>query len=665
MEENFSKNVRPVLDLVDKLREIGISKEISLPQIAVMGDQSSGKSSVLQSISGIPFPRGSGLVTRCPLELIMKKSTDLQWKAEVSVRWERPEQPAESGIAANIDDLLTRIQALSNVLSESGINGFSRDSIVIRVSSPDSPDLTLIDLPGIVRTSTAGQDAGVIEQVNSLIDHYISQPNTIILAVVPSNQDIATIDILERASHVDTSGIRTVGVLTKPDLIGPGNEEEVLQVLLNKRKPLQLGYTIVKNASQKQLNEQKTSTSSSSSTLSSSYDARKDEDDFFQNHSFFGSYYTSQSQYFGVKQLITKLTKLLITHIKRTLPTMLSDIRSLLSNFRNELTAIGGLEEVIVDVKDMRSVLSKKIAYFNQIVRLSSKGDYRDRKGVLSISNDVRYYGEISKYFKTLQDKILVLRPTTSPTFTPAPSSTTAPASATNSAVEAPPTPATPSNQASSSWKEYSDTTAQTNEKQVLPDPSSSPHFIHTLLDEEMTLQRGRELPGFLSTQVFSSCMVHLIEEWRYSVDECASNVISTASTVISNLSNYLLKEYPILNQHISSVTRNLIDNIGLQLRDSLEQLIIVEQEPFTTQEVLLEVVNSIRFRTFDTVLRQIIDSIDSKSLQDNKYLIEEEIKKKLGKVIYDTFYLCISSLLTDLICLSIFFSFFLSSFDR
>lgn len=66
-------------------------------------------------------------------------------------------------------------------------------------------------------------------------------------AYPPPAQDIATVDILERAQKVDPRGERTIGVLTKPDLIGPGNEDEVLAVLHNVRKPLQLGYVMVKN----------------------------------------------------------------------------------------------------------------------------------------------------------------------------------------------------------------------------------------------------------------------------------------------------------------------------------------------------------------------------------------------------------------------------------
>jgi len=86
-----------------------------------------------------------------------------------------------------------------------------------------------------------GQDASVIGQVNALIANYLKQDRTIVLAVVPANQDIATIDILERARFVDPEGVRTIGVLTKPDLVGPGSEGEVLTVLRNERKPLKLG----------------------------------------------------------------------------------------------------------------------------------------------------------------------------------------------------------------------------------------------------------------------------------------------------------------------------------------------------------------------------------------------------------------------------------------
>jgi len=81
----------------------------------------------------------------------------------------------------------------------------------------------------------------VIQEVNNLINSYLIQERTIILAVLPANQDIATCDILERAAQVDPTGERTIGVLTKPDLVGPGSEDEVIAVLNNVSKPLKLG----------------------------------------------------------------------------------------------------------------------------------------------------------------------------------------------------------------------------------------------------------------------------------------------------------------------------------------------------------------------------------------------------------------------------------------
>jgi interferon-induced GTP-binding protein Mx len=103
---------------------------------------------------------------------------------------------------------------------------------------------------GIIKTNVRGQSSSIIRDVNVLIDRYMQQPHTIILAVVPSNQDVATVEVLERAARFDPQGDRTIGVLTKPDLIDQGAEHEVASVLRNLTKPLQLGYIMVKNRSQ-------------------------------------------------------------------------------------------------------------------------------------------------------------------------------------------------------------------------------------------------------------------------------------------------------------------------------------------------------------------------------------------------------------------------------
>ena len=193
---------------MDKLRAIGIEKDVPIPQIAVMGDQSSGKSSVLEALSGIPFPRGAGLVTKCATELQMKNRQDVSWSAKISLTWNRP-QPSESGVVCSPDEIGPKIAKLSEILLQTrGQNASfeSEHSILIELVSPEVPDLTIIDLPGIVRTTLEGQSKTVVADVDSLLQRYLDQKRTIMLAVIPSNVDMATVDIIERASKADPAG---------------------------------------------------------------------------------------------------------------------------------------------------------------------------------------------------------------------------------------------------------------------------------------------------------------------------------------------------------------------------------------------------------------------------------------------------------------------------
>ncbi|CAM9766895.1 unnamed protein product, partial [Discosporangium mesarthrocarpum] len=162
------RDVRPWLNLVDDLSNLTHDAEISIPQICVMGDQSSGKSSVLEALSGIPFPRGSGLVTRCPIRLSMKRSiSGSRWSAVAYTS----SAPSTSYSASSPEDLTKAwategfvLERLTDKLTKTSSN-FSTESINVKLSAPDVPDLTVVDLPGIIRTSTAGQDPRVISQV--------------------------------------------------------------------------------------------------------------------------------------------------------------------------------------------------------------------------------------------------------------------------------------------------------------------------------------------------------------------------------------------------------------------------------------------------------------------------------------------------------------------
>ncbi|CAM9205003.1 unnamed protein product [Choristocarpus tenellus] len=397
LDEAIEREVRPWLDLVDALRNQGIQDELSLPQIAVMGDQSCGKSSVLEALSGIQFPRGSGLVTRCPVQLIMKRSKPGEkWKGKASVIWHRQtggSQPHGAGEVSSPNLLVGVIEKLMNAVCNGQANGFSTDSINLEISSPDCPDLTLIDLPGIVRTAVKGQSQGVILEVNGLIESYLASERTIILAIVPANQDVATVDILERAKQVDPSGDRTIGVLTKPDLINPGGEGEVLDVLNNLRKPLKLGYVMVKNRNQKQL-----------SKGISLQEAQKEEMEFFRTH---GVFKQVDESLLGVESLTKRLVSLLTVRIKDALPNMKWELQERQAEVQRELVPLN--RSAPQSFSDKLKTLVHLVSEFCRILRSSIKGEYREVS--LNTHPELRIRSVVDRSFREMQHGVASLNP--------------------------------------------------------------------------------------------------------------------------------------------------------------------------------------------------------------------------------------------------------------
>lgn len=559
METRYDSEVRPLLDLIDTLRDIGLQNEISLPQIAVMGDQSSGKSSVLENISRIPFPRGSGLVTKCPTELILSRSAPgSAWKCEVSINW-KDLQPAIAGKVESMEELPKILAELSKNITDDKMRTFSTDSIVVRISSPSSPDLTLIDLPGIVRTATNGQDPAVIEQVNSLINKYIAMENTIILAVVPSNQDVATVDILERAYHVDPTGDRTIGVLTKPDLIGPGSESEALDIVLNKKKPLRLGYIMVKNASQLELNQG-----------ASADELHKREMSFFENHSVFAEHV--HKKLFGVDNLVSSLTTLLVARIRQSLPHIVLDVKRLLAATTEELLQLG--EGSPSDPKEQQAIVMQLITKYSEIVRKSCKGDFQDPDGIMGSKEQFRQHSLMHGSFRQLMENVMKTKPS--------------------------------------------------------PNNAEKVDLVNKI-ENKIASHRGRELPGFINSQVFAEYIIEQVEEWRPIIEECRSHVVENTVRAATSLCSEIIGKYPLLCHEIQKITTELMLESASAIEKKLEEMLEAEETPFTTQEVLLEVVNTIRFRTFDNALRQILDTTNIQSLGKDMNSIREDVERRLG----------------------------------
>uniref|UniRef100_A0A673ZI12 Interferon-induced GTP-binding protein Mx-like n=1 Tax=Salmo trutta TaxID=8032 RepID=A0A673ZI12_SALTR len=350
---SLAEKVRPFIDLVDDMRSIGIDKELPLPAIAVVGDQSSGKSSVLETLAGVALPRGTGIVTRCPLLLQLCNDKAVNWEAVISYGENvfDFDEPSE---------VVKHVEQAQNALTGKGV-GICEDLITLKITSSTVCDLSLIDLPGIARVAVKGQPDDIGAQIKNLILKFIKNKITIILVVVPCNVDIPTTEALKMAQEVDPEGTRTLAILTKPDLIDPGAEKNVLEIVHNKVIILNMGYFIVKCRGQKNIDENMSIT-----------DAIEEELEFFQNHEHFRSLLREEKA--TTKCLATKLSNTLVNEIKKSLPQMSETIKERLGEVKHLLSQIEDRPPPL-EPAEKRKYLIQVITDFNDQITQLSNGD--------------------------------------------------------------------------------------------------------------------------------------------------------------------------------------------------------------------------------------------------------------------------------------------------
>ncbi|NXW76218.1 MX protein, partial [Hirundo rustica] len=369
----YEEKIRPCIDLVDSLRALGIEKDLSLPAIAVIGDQSSGKSSVLEALSGVALPRGNGIVTRCPLELKLKRLPEGQaWQGKISYR----NVTLELQNPSEVDRAIRQAQDIV-----AGTRGaISGQLISLEVRSPDVPDLTLIDLPGIARVAVGDQPKDIGDQIKILLKRIIGCKETVNLVVVPCNVDIATTEALKMAQEVDPTGERTIGILTKPDLVDRGTEEAVVKILRNRVIPLKKGYMIVKCRGQQDIHNKLTLAA-----------AIQQERHFFENHKHFRAIMEEGKA--TIPHLAEKLTNELVQHIIKTMPALESQIRDTLHKTLQDLQRYN---------RGTPQTESEKLFFLTDLIKLFNQEISRSTRGEEQLLGDeVRLFTRIRKEFRT------------------------------------------------------------------------------------------------------------------------------------------------------------------------------------------------------------------------------------------------------------------------
>ncbi|ORE04326.1 hypothetical protein BCV72DRAFT_17356 [Rhizopus microsporus var. microsporus] len=318
-----SQLIKTVNKLQDAFATVGVHNPVDLPQIVVIGSQSSGKSSVLENIVGRDFlPRGTGIVTRRPLVLQLINRAASEADGPDKQEWgEFLHLPGQKFY--DFDKI--REEIVKDTELKTGKNlGISPQPINLRVFSPNVLTLTLVDLPGVTRVPVGDQPKDIEKQIRDMVLKYITKPNAIILAVTAANVDLANSDGLKLAREVDPEGLRTIGVLTKVDLMDQGTD--VIDILAGRIIPLKLGYVPVVNRGQRDIDSKK--------SIAKALDAERE---FFENHPS----YKSKAQYCGTPFLARKLNMILMHHIRNSLPEIKAKIQSALAKYQQELFQLG------------------------------------------------------------------------------------------------------------------------------------------------------------------------------------------------------------------------------------------------------------------------------------------------------------------------------------
>jgi len=299
----------------EALASVEIDLDLDLPQIAVIGGQSAGKSSILESLVGRAFlPSGSGVVTRRPLILQLTTSSGREW-GEFQ---HRPGKEFE-----DFDEI--RKEIVRETERVCGARQFiSPLPIILRVSSPRVVDLTLIDLPGITRVPVGDQPPDIEQQIRNLLLSFVKNPRCLILAVLVGNADLATADALSVAREVDPGGERTIGVVTKMDLVD--HAESLLPVLEGKVYPLKLGFIGVTCRSFRDVQAQKTLN-----------EQAQREEQFFRTHPVFGAL----AQRSGINYLAQFLNGVLMKHICGAFPEIKALVSQRVVEQEQELESYG------------------------------------------------------------------------------------------------------------------------------------------------------------------------------------------------------------------------------------------------------------------------------------------------------------------------------------
>ncbi|KAG0309955.1 hypothetical protein BGZ99_000746 [Dissophora globulifera] len=567
------------IDKVNKIRSYGLSKMLTIPQIAILGDQSSGKSSVLEAITKLSFPRNIETCTRFATQVSMRQSERVEMSAHIDDEPDFNER--HRALVENFD--VHAIVSEANRILCSDIE-ISEKVLQITIAGPTLSPLTIIDLPGYINTTIDGQDKSIVQTIRTINTRYIQDSRTIILAVVPANVDLNNIFVLGEAERYDPNNERTIPIVTKPDTVDPDLLPSLIQTLLNKKKRMKLGYLVMKNSSYKDIDK-------------SWDDARKSEDAFFQSSSMWSQVQEARKGRVGVRKF---LGELLYSHIKKELPLLKKEIHKLIAEFEKEIADMGSpISDIsMAKTKYIECVMKLKVSLTTLL-----NGDYSSEY--------------INKHEESTVENSMVV-------------ANNVDGDDDDDGDFAPPSLEGDSIFVRSSLQKLYDHYNQVmnRDKFLLPKDE---------ITKKVLRYKGDELPGFISFTTFKQIYMETLTCWRNITKQHVYNMRQYLYEAITGFIEF--ESDPLLKDALLSEFDEFYTSQTARIDDAITNIFTDEKSPFTMNKFYYDTIIKIRTAKVKRQLQQLREQVVGTSSDDepdesdanyNEQLAVEDLQEQL-----------------------------------
>ncbi len=368
LEYGFEKITNSqLIQMADYIQDIFKNQDmLNPPNICVIGTQSSGKSITLNSLIGLDIlPNGKSIVTRTPVHLrLIHTEKEKNIVIEFYCRHDSTKiissftMNAQTQSDEELGAIRKEIERLTDDYAGSNKNVVDCP-INIKIRSPNVPNLSITDLPGItnIALTDKGQPINIKENIDTMLSTYIKNPRTIILAIIPAIIDAESDMGLGLIKKFDPEFSRTIGVITKVDMLKDHDVNCYLEGNISKNLKLHYGYYAVRNRSSEEIKTQ------------SVRDGFETEKKFFVEHPIYKV--SKHRDRMGALNLGNKLSEILITHLRKCLPAVIEEIKIIDAQLESELSEIG--RDYPTDDISKRSMLNVIINDFQKIFISSIK----------------------------------------------------------------------------------------------------------------------------------------------------------------------------------------------------------------------------------------------------------------------------------------------------